>query len=152
MLDLEHIVELLRNAYGESTRRGDLRRHPRLGIRIRTTVLPCPADGSYLPPEQAWVRDLSRGGAGLSMPVRWPPETRFGLVVPSIRGVSRTLLYGISNIRPQRDGALLVGARLLEPYEFEELRHELLRLHPKEAAMPFDLAGELDRSVLRKAL
>ncbi|HMO27414.1 MAG TPA: PilZ domain-containing protein [Tepidisphaeraceae bacterium] len=115
MLDLEQTVELLRHAYGESTRR---------------------------------VRDLSRGGAGLSMPVRWPAETRFGLVVPSIRGVPRTLLYDISNIRPQRDGALLVGARLLEPHEFEETRQELLRLHPKEAAMPFDLAAELDRAVL----
>ena len=60
------------------------RRGPRISLRSRLTIVPCPEglEGAHGPPLSVPVRDLSRGGIRFLLPRRLPLDTQFMLLLP----------------------------------------------------------------------
>lgn len=76
------VVSLLGSDSAEA--QGGQRRKPRVTLRERLTLLPCPEGlaGPIGPPLSVPVRNVSRGGVRFLLPRRLPLDTQFILLLP----------------------------------------------------------------------
>jgi hypothetical protein len=126
----EDIVRSLRSDVLKGTER---RRHPRVGMRVRITIIILDAAGQPGKAESVWVRDLSDGGIGL---VATRPMKRGVLFIVQFIRSDHQVLSLLCQVVQSHNVDLIIGARIiraLTPFETDEIAgHRPLVIDPEE--------------------
>ncbi len=133
----QQVIEHLGDNAGEST--GGQRRGPRLALRGRLTLLPCPEglEGPIGPPLSVPVRDLSQGGVRFLLPRRLPLDTQFILLLAASQplGTRETrplaVLSVVSHWQPVSKDLFAIGGQFLEMLDTSAMPGELLSFEPR---------------------
>lgn len=121
LLNYEQFANVLSSLVSDGRRSQERRRNPRVGGRMRIELLEFNRDGAKAP-EEAWLRDVSLGGLGISLLRPIKPLARIGLLLNRPHQMPVIVLYAVTHVRRGPGQSLAVGCRALEGAELQEAR------------------------------
>lgn len=124
-LNYEQFANVLSSLVSDGRRSQERRANPRVGGRMRIQFFEVSREGAK-PLEEAWLRDISLNGLGISLlrPIR--PAARIVLVLDRPHQMPVVVLYAVTHIRRGVGPSIAVGARALEGAEALEARDWLV--------------------------
>lgn len=120
-LNFEQFANVLSSLVSDGRRSQERRAHPRVGGRMRIQFFEVSPEGAK-PIEEAWLRDISLTGLGISLlrPIR--PAARIVLILDRPHQMPVIVVYAVTHVRRGVGASLAVGARALEGAEATEAR------------------------------
>src|SRR4051812_10471385 len=92
----------------------DARQSPRVGLRARTIIQSCSPEGAAIgAPVEAWIRDVSTSGVGLTHNRPLPPGQWIDLKLPDGSGGVISLACTIVHCQPISQGQYRIGAKFV---------------------------------------
>lgn len=121
LLNYDQFANILSSLVSDGRRSQERRQSPRVGGRMRIEFLEFGRDQVKLP-EEAWLRDISLGGLGISLLRPIKPSARIALFLNRPHQMPVVVLYAVTHVRRGLGQSLAVGARALEGAELNEAR------------------------------
>lgn len=103
---------------------GDRRTNPRAPTRVRASVIAITPDQTAPVKQQVWIRDISRGGFGITSQIAFAEGSRLLILMPKPSGEMFVVLCEVVRLNKVQGGTHLTGTKLLRkltPEEFAQL-------------------------------
>ena len=102
-------------------RAGERRNNPRAPTRVKATVIPITPDAAAPQRQLVWIRDVSRGGFGLSSQVRMELDSRLLVVMPKTSADAFVVLCQVCRVTRMSGGeTYTMGTKMLRRVTNEE--------------------------------
>jgi hypothetical protein len=140
MTRVSHLISVLEQLSADASRAHRDRRYPRVGVRMRVSVIPFFVGDAGFLRISGWMRDLSIGGAGFLLPRSIKRETPLLLECVDDDDRAMVMPYGVVTCDPRPAGQYEVGARMLARHEIDPIRTHLAMMPTLQGLLICDVA------------